>query len=40
MKSLWTLRKPGYEMVLPRLTQMAIVQVLQEIKVPYAVADL
>jgi hypothetical protein len=37
----WTLRQPGYEiMVLPRLTQSAIVQVLQEIKVPYAVADL
>ena len=43
MNNLWssTLRQPGYEiMVLPRLTQSAIVQVLQEIKVPYAVADL
>ncbi|CAB4045793.1 Hypothetical predicted protein [Paramuricea clavata] len=40
MNNLWTLREPGDEMVLPRLTQSTIVQVLQEIKVPYAVADL
>ena len=39
MNNLWTSEKSGY-VVLPRLTQLAIVEVLQEIKVQYAVADL
>ena len=43
MKNLWS--SNGHGMVLPRLAQLAVVQVLQEInvqeiKVPYAVADL
>ena len=38
MKNLWS--SNGHDMVLPRLTQLAVVQVLQEIEVPYAVADL
>ena len=38
MKNLWS--SNGHGMVLPRLTQLAVVQVLQEINVPYAVADL
>ena len=40
MNNLWKLREPRYEVVLPRLTRLAIVEVLQEMKVPYAVADL
>ena len=40
MNNLWKLRKPRYEVVLPRLTHLAMVEVLQEMKVPYAVADL
>ena len=39
LNNLWTSEKSGY-VVLPRLTQLAIVEVLQEIKVQYAVADL
>ena len=38
MKNLWS--SNGHGMVLPRLAQLAVVQVLQEINVPYAVADL
>ena len=38
MKNLWSSK--GHGMVLPRLAQLAVVQVLQEIDVLYAVADL
>ena len=40
MKNMWTRKSYTYEMVLPRLVQLVFVQVLCEIKVPYAVADL
>ena len=39
MKNLWTSKKHHFEIVLPRLVEMTVVQVLQEIKVPYALAD-
>ena len=41
MTNLWSSKKHnGLGMVLPRLVQLTVVQVLQEINVPYAVADL
>ena len=41
MKNLWKPGKPnGNEMVLPRLAELSVIHVLQEMKVPYAMADL
>ena len=40
MKTLWTSRMHTGEMVIPRLVETAFVQVLQELGVKYAVADL
>ena len=39
VKNLWTSKKHHFEIVLPRLVEMTVVQVLREIKVPYALAD-
>ena len=38
MKNMWT--RESYEMVLPRLVQLVFVQVLREMKIRYAIADL
>ena len=40
MRNMWTRNSYTYEMVLPRLVQLVFVQVLREIKIPYAIADL
>lgn len=40
MTKMWTTACKGYEMLLPRLMEIAVIEVLKEIHVQYAVSDL